>query len=91
MALFNKKKKITDVLEQKKSGLNSFVEKIDSALSGITDMIEELESASKHIDEEVASIDSYCAALNDTKQSLVATKGRNEKVINNFRSLLSLN
>ena len=86
---FPVKKKIeNDMLRRKEERLTSYQNTFDTAISAVTKTIDQLESANNEISTEIEEIESYQSGLEATKDNLENTKTRNEKVIQNFRTLI---
>lgn len=83
-----KKKIENDMLRRKEERLTSYLNTFDTAISAVTKTIDQLESANNEISTEIEEIESYQSGLEATKGNLENTKTRNEKVIQNFRTLI---
>lgn len=79
-----------DILAQKKNKLDLYNAQFDRAVSLVTDTIENLGQISQGITETMREIDDYEKELAATKSGLADAKAKNDKVIANFKSLLSI-
>lgn len=80
----------SDILDQKRNRLNSYNQQFERAVSLITDTIDNLGLINQGIEQTMQEIDDYERELATTKEGLVATKAKNDRVISNFKSLLSV-
>lgn len=78
-----------DILEQKKSELNTYVQMFNSAVSVVTNTVSNLNSINEGISERIKEIEAYQAELNATMSGLVEAKDQNERVIKNFNALIN--
>lgn len=79
-----------DILDQKRNRLNSYNQQFERAVSLITDTIDNLGVINQNIEQTMREIDDYERELATTKEGLVATKAKNDRVIHNFQSLLAV-
>lgn len=79
-----------DILSQKKAELNTYINKFNKAIRMVTDTINSLTSINDGIVEKMKEIDAYQDELVRTKVSLSETKSKNERIIQNFNSLLNI-
>lgn len=79
-----------DVLAQKKSRLDSYVAQFDKAVSLITGTIDNLAVINQNINDTIQEIDDYQRELAETKTGLAEARDKNDKVIANFQTLLSV-
>lgn len=89
MALAAKKLEAKDVLEQKCKALASYTSQFDKAVSLVTSTIDSLSALDANIQRTIGEIDDYQKELDATKDGLVAAQGKNQRVIDNFKSLLA--
>lgn len=90
MALTAKKLEAKDVLEQKRKALASYTSQFDKAVSLVTSTIDSLSALDANIQRTIGEIDDYQKELDATKDGLVAAQGKNQRVIDNFKSLLAV-
>ena len=90
MALVAKKLEAKDVLEQKRKALASYTSQFDKAVSLVTSTIDSLSALDANIQRTIGEIDDYQKELDATKDGLVAAQGKNQRVIDNFKSLLAV-
>ena len=90
MALAAKKLEAKDVLEQKRKALASYTSQFDKAVSLVTSTIDSLSALDANIQRTIGEIDDYPKELDATKDGLVAAQGKNQRVIDNFKSLLAV-
>ena len=90
MALAAKKLEAKDVLEQKRKALASYTSQFDKAVSLVTSTIDSLSALDANIQRTIGKIDDYQKELDATKDGLVAAQGKNQRVIDNFKSLLAV-
>lgn len=84
-----KRKRVQDMLEQKKKSLNTYTMQFDMAVSAVTGIIDALTQTSSSIEQTIAEINEYQKELDATAQGLKCTKDKNDRVIKNFRALLT--
>lgn len=90
MALAAKKLEAKDVLEQKRKALASYTSQFDKAVSLVTSTIDSLNALDANIQKTIGEIDDYQKELDATKDGLVAAQSKNQRVIDNFKSLLAV-
>ena len=90
MVLAAKKLEAKDVLEQKRKALASYTSQFDKAVSLVTSTIDSLSALDANIQRTIGEIDDYQKELDATKDGLVAAQGKNQRVIDNFKSLLAV-
>ena len=83
------KKQDADILSTKKKELDIYVGRFTKTVNMITTAVESLEEINGNINDKIAEIDDYVNELNITRQSLGEAKSKNDKVIKNFKALLS--
>lgn len=81
-------KKTKDVLSQKKKELEVLNRKSASAIALVQSTIDGLCDVNEKINETIDDIEEYKASLEETRIGLRDTCARNEKIIQNFKSLL---
>lgn len=79
-----------DVLAQKKNKLSLYNAQFDRAVALFNDAIDSLGMTSHEISETMQEIDEYEKELAATRAGLSDAKAKTEKVIANFKSLLSV-
>ena len=78
-----------DILAQKKSKLAAYNTQFDTAVSLITSTIDKLGGIVDGIDATIQEIDDYQNELAATRSNLCDAKEKNQRVIQNFKALLS--
>ena len=78
-----------DILAQKKSKLAAYNTQFDTAVSLITSTIDQLGGIVAGIDATIQAIDDYQNELAATRSNLCDAKEKNQRVIQNFKALLS--
>ena len=89
----NKEQTVTpkpDLLQEKVSQLKALNEKSVFAVQVVQNAIDDLAAVNSGIKEAVSDIDAYIVSLNETRGSLRDRYDRNEKVMQNFTKLLSV-
>ncbi len=89
MAWPTKKVEVEDVLKQKRKALASYTSQFDRAVSLVTSTIDSLNALDENIQRTIGEIDEYQSELNATKDGLAAARSKNQRVIDNFKSLLA--
>lgn len=79
-----------DLLQEKVSQLKALNEKSVFAVQVVQNAIDDLATVNSGIKEAVSDIDAYIVSLNETRGSLRDRYDRNEKVMQNFTKLLSV-
>lgn len=82
------KKKEHDVLKTKEERLRSYIHTFDTVVSTVNRTIDILTATSDQISSEIEEIEAYQAGLNATIDGLKDARGKNDKVIRNFRTLI---
>lgn len=85
-----RKQEAEDVLKQKKRELSSYTSQFDRAVSLVTSTIDNLNALDENIQKTIGEIEEYQNELNSTKGELVAAQSKNQRVIENFKSLLAV-
>lgn len=85
-----KKKKAMDLLQEKETRLAELSLRSDSAVQMVQSTINNLAIVNQDIEETMGEIDTYLQRLNETRASLDFTRGKNQKVMQNFSQLLCL-
>lgn len=83
-----KTRKKTDIITQKKNKLVSLRDESANAMNLITNTIDKLSSINDEIDVTITDIEIAKAELEFTRQDLVETRTRNEKIANKFKQLI---
>ena len=78
-----------DILAQKKSKLAAYNTQFDTAVSLITSTIDQLGGIVAGIDATIQEIDDYQNELAATRSNLCDANEKNQRVIQNFKALLS--
>lgn len=84
-------RKKKDILQVKQEELFKFQAQFNMAVSAMSDTIAKLCSINDGIAEKISEIDTYQEQLHNIKNGLEETRGRNDKVIQNFNVLLGNN
>lgn len=79
-----------DVLEKKRTKLNSYLKQFDNAISIVTSTINQLNEINAGISTEIDGIAAYQEELEQTRTGLVDALDKNSRVIKNFSSLLNV-
>lgn len=82
------KKVSKDILTRQQEELSKYTEQFNAAVSLVTSTIENLKRINEGIQEKVCEIETYQSELARTKGNLNDAKAKNERVIQNFSSLL---
>lgn len=85
-----KKKEEMDLLQEKEARLAELSLRSDSAVQMVRSTINNLAVVNQDIEEAMSEIDTYLQRLKETRTSLDATHGKNQKVMQNFSQLLCL-
>lgn len=85
-----KRKQTLDLLQKKEAHLAELMTRSDSALKMVHDTIDNLAVVNQDIETTMDEIDTYLQRLNDTRSSLDVTRGKNQKIMQNFSQLLCL-
>lgn len=87
--LFNKDKDTIDVLENNKKKLDLYKKQFEVAVSAVQVVIDTLTEANDEVTQQIADINLYQKELSETANELDKVKEKNNRVIQNFKSLLS--
>ena len=87
MGLFSRGKK-EDILAKKQAELTRYTEQFDAAVSMVTSTIDNLRRINEGIQEKIGEIEDYQSELAKTRNGLDNAKSKNERIIQNFSSLL---
>lgn len=79
----------TDILQQKKDQLNTYVAQYVNAVSLVMNTIDDLVAINKGIEGTIGEIESYQAQLQETKNGLIDAYEKNDTVAKNFAALIS--
>lgn len=85
-----KKKEAMDLLQEKEARLDELSSRSDSAVQMVQSTINNLAVVNQDIEDTMSEIDTYLQRLNETRTSLDAIHGKNQKVMRNFSQLLCL-
>lgn len=77
-----------DLLQQKRSELDTYKSTFDSAVSVITSTIQTLSTINDGIDSKIQEIEDYQNELLHVKEELGATKSRNSGIVRNLSALM---
>lgn len=77
-----------DLLQQKRSELDTYKSMFDSAVSVITSTIQTLSTINDGIDSKIQEIEDYQNELLHVKEELGATKSRNSGIVRNLSALM---
>ena len=86
MALF--KKKMQDVLEQKEEKLLSLNQKSDDAVQLVRSTLNGLEAIDVEIDQTISEIDEIQNRMSAARAGLEERRNKNQRIKQNFKSLL---
>lgn len=78
-----------DILQQKQIKLNDCVTRFNNAVSLVTNTIGSLDEINRDITNTIQEIEDYQRELETTRAGLDDARTKNERVIANFRALLS--
>lgn len=79
-----------DLLQQKETKLAQLMRKSEFSIQTVRQTIDDLNQVNEEIDQTMSEISGYIERLQDTKDGLNATRGRNTKIMANFQKLLCL-
>ena len=79
-----------DALDQQKKALASYTNQFNRAVTVITDTIENLGVISGNMAASIQEIEAYQKDLENTKVCLNSAKEKNDRVIQNFKTLLEI-
>lgn len=85
-----KVQEVKDVLQIKEAVLASLQQESNHAISMVKMTIENLESVNEDIKKTREEIDTYMSRLTATRDGLSDTFAKNEKIMQNFKSLLCM-
>lgn len=85
--MFKNKK---DLLQQKEEQLARLSMESQGAVQMVCNTIEDLCRINHSIEQTIAEIDTYVQQMSETRAGLDATRVKNEKIMNNFSQLLSV-
>lgn len=87
MALF-KKSKMQDILEQKEAKLASLTQQSDDAVQLVRSTLNGLDAIDADIDQTISEIDEMQARMSTARAGLEARLTKNQRIKQNFKSLL---
>lgn len=85
-----RKKEALDLLQKKENHLNELVVQSDLALRVVLSTIDDLDVINQDIDSTITEIDTYLKRLSNTRKDLIMTQSKNQKIMQNFAKLLSV-
>lgn len=86
MALF--KKKMQDVLEQKEAKLSVLTQRSDDAVQLVRSTMNGLDAIDAEIEQTISEIDEIQARMSTARAGLEARRTKNQRIKQNFKSLL---
>lgn len=86
MALF--KKKMQDVLEQKEAKLSVLTQRSDDAVQLVRSTMNGLDAIDVEIEQTISEIDEIQARMSTARAGLAARREKNQRIKQNFKSLL---
>lgn len=86
MALF--KKKMQDILEQKEAKLSVLTQRSDDAVQLVRSTLNGLDAIDIEIDQTISEIDDIQNRMSNARAGLVARREKNQRIKQNFKSLL---
>jgi chlorite dismutase len=87
MALF-KKTKMQDVLEQKETKLSILNQQSDDAVQLVRSTLNGLDAIDAEIEQTISEIDAIQARMRNARAGLEARREKNQRIKQNFKSLL---
>lgn len=87
MALF-KKKEMQDVLEQKELKLSILTQRSDDAVQMVRSTMNGLDAIDAEIEQTISEIDEIQARMSTARVGLEARRDKNQRIKQNFKSLL---
>lgn len=78
-----------DILAKKQEELAGVVAMFETAVSVVSGVVKNLSDLNTQIDTEIQEIDEYQKELSSTRDSLASARSKNERIMQNFNSLLS--
>lgn len=86
MALF--KKKMQDVLEQKEARLSVLTQRSDDAVQLVRSTMNGLDAIDAEIEQTISEIDEIQTRMSNARAGLEARRNKNQRIKQNFKSLL---
>lgn len=86
MALF--KKKMQDILEQKEAKLSVLTQRSDDAVQLVRSTMNGLDAIDVEIEQTISEIDEIQARMSTARAGLEARRDKNQRIKQNFKSLL---
>lgn len=87
--MFNRRKTL-DLLQEKERRLAELMKDSANAVQTVQHTIDDLDLINQNIESTIGEIDAYLQRLNETKESLDSTYNKNQKIMQNFSSLLCI-
>lgn len=79
-----------DILAKKQEELAEIVAMFETAVSVVSGVVKNLSDLNTLIDTEIQEIDEYQRELSSTRDSLASARSKNERIMQNFSGLLSV-
>ena len=86
MALF--KKKMQDILEQKEAKLSVLTQRSDDAVQLVRSTMNGLDAIDAEIEQTISEIDEIQTRMSNARAGLEARRNKNQRIKQNFKSLL---
>lgn len=86
MALF--KKKMQDILEQKEAKLSALTQQSDDAVQLVRSTMNGLDAIDAEIEQTISEIDEIQTRMRNARAGLEARRDKNQRIKQNFKSLL---
>lgn len=87
MAMF-KKEKMKDVLEQKEAKLSALSQQSEDAVQLVRATVNGLDAIDEEIDQTISEIEEIQARMSSARAGLEARRNKNQRIKQNFKSLL---
>ena len=87
MAMF-KKAKMKDVLEQKEAKLSTLSQQSEDAVQLVRATVNGLDAIDEEIDQTISEIEEIQARMSSARAGLEARRNKNQRIMQNFKSLL---
>lgn len=82
--------KAKNIIQQKQQELCGFQKQSEAAISLVTTTIKNLIQVNENIESKVREIEECQTQLDATKQSLIDTRAKNRRILDNFNALLNV-
>lgn len=89
--LWGNGKHTLDLIQEKEARLSSLKDKSSMAIQLVQQTVFDLDTVNQEIAETVDEINEYISRLADARDGLDRTRGRNQKIMQNFEKLLQVN